>query len=155
MTLNFEFDETAGISSHHIDDETSMLKFGEHLSNRIQSGSIVYLVGELGSGKTTLVRGILLGLGCRENVVSPTYTLIEPYATAKYDVYHLDLYRLNNEDDIENLGLRDLLDGLAVCLIEWPDKFPSCLPSPTITIRIGILQQGREIVIHANPIDGQ
>ncbi|MCY4150553.1 MAG: tRNA (adenosine(37)-N6)-threonylcarbamoyltransferase complex ATPase subunit type 1 TsaE [Gammaproteobacteria bacterium] len=131
--------------SHRIDDESSMLAFGEALSGKIEPGEVVYLIGELGAGKTTLARGILSGLGYQENVVSPTYTLIEPYAASDHDIYHLDLYRLNSEDEIENLGLRDLLDGNAVCLIEWPDKFTTSLPSPSLTIHIEVFSQGRSI----------
>jgi len=133
--------------SHRIDDESSMLEFGETLSDKIVPGEVVYLIGELGAGKTTLARGILSGLGCRDNVVSPTYTLIEPYATCRHDVYHLDLYRLNRQGDIENLGLRDLLDGHAVCLIEWPEKFAGNLPEPSLTIRIRIFERGRKIFL--------
>lgn len=141
------------MSSHFIPDESSMLKFGEKLSSRIESGSIVFLVGELGSGKTTLVRGILSGLGYDRAVVSPTYTLIEPYPGREFDVYHLDLYRLNRGDELENLGFRDLLDGHAACLIEWPEKGEANLPSPSMTIRIRILEPGREVEI--DPGTGQ
>ncbi|MCY4275505.1 MAG: tRNA (adenosine(37)-N6)-threonylcarbamoyltransferase complex ATPase subunit type 1 TsaE [Gammaproteobacteria bacterium] len=137
--------------SHRIDNESSMLKFGETISEKIEPGEVVYLIGELGSGKTTLVRGILTGLGYQKNVVSPTYTLVEPYKTSKYDIYHLDLYRLNTHDEIENLGLRDFLDGHAVCLIEWPDKFEKNLPNPSLTIRIRVLGQIREISLNPSP----
>lgn len=150
--LNFEPLEQAGAAAYRIDDESAMVRFGEALSDRIKPGSVIYLIGELGAGKTTLARGILSGMGCHGNVVSPTYTLIEPYATSKHDIYHLDLYRLDSNEEIENLGLRDLLDGQAVCLIEWPDKFRTCLPAPSITIRIDILNQGREILIESGLI---
>ncbi len=138
--------------SHRVDNEFAMLKFGEMLSEKIEPGEVVYLIGELGAGKTTLVRGILTGLGYQKNVVSPTYTLVEPYKTPDYDIYHLDLYRLNAEQEIENLGLRDFLDGHAVFLIEWPEKFAKNLPSPSLTICIRILGQTREISLDSDRI---
>lgn len=122
-----------------------MLEFGAALSDKIAPGEVVYLIGDLGAGKTTLVRGMLSGLGYQNRVVSPTYTLIEPYTTYNYEIYHIDLYRLKKEDEVENLGLRDLLDGHAVCLIEWPDRFADNLPHPSLTIRIEVSGQGRAI----------
>ncbi len=141
--------------SHRIDGESSMLEFGEALSDKIEPGEVIYLIGELGTGKTTLVRGILSGLGYQKNVVSPTYTLIEPYTVSNYNIYHLDLYRLNSESEIENLGLRDLLDGHAICFIEWPDKFTVHLPPPSLTIRVRVLGRGRAISLDPDPVSVQ
>ena len=90
---------------------------------------IVYLKGDLGAGKTTLVRGFLRGLGYKGTVKSPTYTLIEPYRIAGKSICHLDLYRLADAEELEYLGVRDLLQEETVLLIEWPERGEGVLPS--------------------------
>lgn len=121
---------------------------------------IVALEGDLGAGKTTLVRGILRAYGITGPVRSPTYTLIEPYETARRPLYHLDLYRLVDPGEVEPLGLRDLLTGgpgdagaaeglarenaPAVLLIEWPSRAAGAIPSPDVWIDIAYPPEGTE-----------
>src|SRR6056297_3323471 len=93
---------------------------------------VLHLAGPLGAGKTTLVRGLLRGLGHRGAVRSPTYTLIEPYDELTPRVYHLDLYRLGDPEELDYLGLRDLLTGDTLLLIEWPERGLGVLPTPDL-----------------------
>ena len=105
---------------------------------------IVALEGELGAGKTTLVGGILRAYGITGPVRSPTYTLIEPYEAASRPLYHLDLYRLAHPDEVEPLGIRDLLTGRAVLLIEWPSRAAGALPAADLRIDIGYPATGTD-----------
>jgi tRNA threonylcarbamoyladenosine biosynthesis protein TsaE len=95
---------------------------------------VIGIEGELGAGKTTLVKGLLNELGITGAVRSPTYTLIEPYEAAGLHIYHLDLYRLAEPREVEALGLRDLLHPAAVLLIEWPSRAAGVLPAADLTI---------------------
>ncbi|HEU4600342.1 MAG TPA: tRNA (adenosine(37)-N6)-threonylcarbamoyltransferase complex ATPase subunit type 1 TsaE [Steroidobacteraceae bacterium] len=98
---------------------------------------VIYLEGELGAGKTTLVAGLLATLGFKGPVRSPTYTLVEPYELqAGRALNHIDLYRLAAPDEVEPLGLRDLLRQTGILLIEWPSKGAGQLPSPDLTIKL-------------------
>jgi tRNA threonylcarbamoyladenosine biosynthesis protein TsaE len=97
---------------------------------------VIGIEGELGAGKTTLVGGILAGVGIDGAIRSPTYTLIEPYEAAGLRLYHIDLYRLSGAREVEALGIRDLLDECAVLLIEWPSRAASALPSEDLSVSI-------------------
>lgn len=109
--------------------------------------AIVYLDGDLGTGKTTLVRGLLRAMGHTGKVRSPTYTLVEPYQLDAGTVYHLDLYRLGHAEELEFLGLRDLLSGSALLLVEWPERGAGILPRAdlAIHIRYADAEDGREV----------
>jgi tRNA threonylcarbamoyladenosine biosynthesis protein TsaE len=110
----------------------------------------MYLHGNLGAGKTTLVRGILQALGYRDRVKSPTYTLVEPYHIAGLDLRHFDLYRMHDEHEWESAGFRDEFDGHNIFLIEWPEKAAGLVPPADIEINLEILPQGRNAEIRAN-----
>jgi tRNA threonylcarbamoyladenosine biosynthesis protein TsaE len=97
---------------------------------------VIGIEGELGAGKTTLVGGILAGVGIAGAIRSPTYTLIEPYEAAGLQLYHIDLYRLSGAREVEALGLRDLLDERAVLLIEWPSRAAGALPTEDLSVSI-------------------
>lgn len=110
----------------------------------------VFLEGELGAGKTTLVGGIAAAVGIVGPARSPTYTLIEPYEIGDHQLYHVDLYRLTDPDEIEPLGLRDLLAPGAILLIEWPSRAAERLPSPDLVLSIEYAQPseaGRLVVV--------
>lgn len=106
---------------------------------------IVYLQGELGAGKTTFARGVLAGLGHVGRVPSPTYTLIEPYELAGRRIYHIDLYRLRDPREVDDLGVPELLEGAFCALIEWPDHGTGHLPAPDLVIRLDFAPEGRRL----------
>ncbi|GMW05696.1 MAG: tRNA (adenosine(37)-N6)-threonylcarbamoyltransferase complex ATPase subunit type 1 TsaE [Gammaproteobacteria bacterium] len=122
---------------------------------------IVFLEGDLGAGKTTLVRGFLRALGHRGRVPSPTYTLIEPYEVAGFRVCHIDLYRIRAPAEVDGLGLADQLGPGSVALIEWPERGAGELPLADIRLcleiaadgrllqRLGTSEIGRSVLAHA------
>ena len=110
---------------------------------------LIGLHGDLGSGKTTWTRAMLRGLGYTGRVPSPTYTLIEHYALDGLRVAHLDLYRLADEQEIENLGIRDTLDGLDWLLVEWPERAPALAAACDLTLHFEIAGESvRDIALH-------
>lgn len=104
---------------------------------------VVFLQGELGAGKTTLVRGLLRELGVAGTVRSPSYTLLEGYEPKAGRVLHLDLYRLAGGADVASLGLRDELDAGVLLLIEWPERAAGALPPPDLRITLSLAAVGR------------
>lgn len=121
----------------------AMARLGGRLARAAGSGgAIIFLQGELGAGKTTLVRGFLAALGHEGAVRSPTYTLVEGYAPAGRIVNHLDLYRLATPEALEDIGIRDLLDPDALMLIEWPEMGEGMLPPADVTVRLEIAADG-------------
>ena len=115
--------------------EEETRRLGERLGKALGPGDVVGLIGDLGAGKTVLAQGIVAGLGGREDAVSPSFTLVNVYE-APLPVYHLDFYRLGREEDAESLGLRDLLDGRGVVLVEWADRVPSSLPADRLEVTL-------------------
>lgn len=131
-------------------DEGATLALAQRLASCLEPGMVVYLRGDLGAGKTTLVRGILAALGHKGRVKSPTYTLVEPYQAGELDLRHFDLYRLRDEEEWESAGFRDEFDGHNVFLIEWPEKAQGLIPQADMEIDLAILDVGREAKILAN-----
>lgn len=136
------------------EDETAMLALGTALAATLVPASVVYLVGELGMGKTTLARGILRALGHRGTVKSPTYTLVEPYELAEGCVYHFDLYRLGDPEELEFMGIRDYFDGSALVLVEWPECGAGFLPPADLVVTIGPAGNGRRLDLVAESSRG-
>ena len=122
--------------THRLNSEADTLAFGKVLADRFKNGGVVYLHGDLGVGKTTLVRGILRAFGYQGRVKSPSYGLIESYEFDDLSVHHLDLYRLGDGEEITYLGLEDLFNGPTLLLIEWAEKGQGYLPPASHSIQI-------------------
>ncbi len=132
--------------------ETAMEEFGRWLALTFNPPLLIHLVGGLGAGKTTLSRGILRGKGHSGSVKSPTYTLVEPYALTDCTVYHFDLYRLSDPDELEWLGIREYFTQNSICLVEWPQNGLGVLPDPDIKLTIEKSESCRRILLeYFNP----
>ncbi len=130
--------------------EAAQLALGTRLARALGVPSlVVHLAGDLGAGKTTFVRGYLCGLGHRGAVPSPTFTLVEPYELEQGTVHHLDLYRLADPEELEYLGIRDLLDGRSLLFVEWPERGEGWLPPADLQVEIRHLEAGRRLRFRA------
>jgi tRNA threonylcarbamoyladenosine biosynthesis protein TsaE len=132
-------------------DEVATAKLGEQLVRSLgdrPAGWLVLLEGELGAGKSTLARAMIRTLGHEGPVPSPTYTLVEPYEFDGFSVYHIDLYRIADEEELEFLGFSDLADGLR--LIEWPERAPALLADADLVIHLAYAGAGRSATLSAH-----
>ncbi len=130
-------------------DDMAMRALGARLAGACLPGAIIYLVGELGAGKSTLARGFLRALGHEGSVRSPTYTLVEPYELPAGQIYHLDLYRLADPEELEFLGLRDWLTDNAILLVEWPQRGAGVLPAADVIVTIAYDGTARHVNVMA------
>ncbi len=119
-------------------DEAATMALGAALAADIERlpGTVIYLSGDLGAGKTTLTRGFLRALGFAGRVKSPTYTLVELYVISKLNLYHFDFYRFSDPDEWQEAGFRDLFNQTNICLVEWPEKAGELLPLPDLHITL-------------------
>ena len=139
---------TEEVITHSAEETTS---FGRQFAARLKAPIVVLLSGELGSGKTTLTKGIVSGLGAadEEEVTSPTFTLVHVYGQsdrserAASKVYHVDLYRIENFHDFETLGMEDVFEMPGVLIVEWAERFPLRSPWPQIRVRLEHLEGDR------------
>ncbi|MEE8212452.1 MAG: tRNA (adenosine(37)-N6)-threonylcarbamoyltransferase complex ATPase subunit type 1 TsaE [Acidiferrobacterales bacterium] len=126
-----------------------MEALGARLARGIDKIHLLYLHGALGTGKTTLVRGILRALGHVGLVKSPTFTLVEPYSFDGLIVYHIDLYRVSDPEELEFLGFRDYLESESVCLVEWAERGVEKLPSPDLDVTIQNVDDTRTVELES------
>jgi len=124
----------------------AMQKLGAKLAKVCKPGDVVYLIGDLGAGKTTLVRGFLRQLGVTDHVRSPTFTLVEPYPVDFGTVYHFDLYRLADAEEFYYIGGSDYFTSQSICLLEWPERATGFIPKANMICRIDFNQGGGRIV---------
>jgi len=130
------------VTSYPLSNEAATLALGAKIGSVLRRGDCVALRGELGAGKTSLVRGFVQAVLGQVDVPSPTYTLIQTYDLPNYELWHCDLYRLETPEDAYELGLMDaMLD--AVCILEWPDKLGDLLPDNALEITIEFDGEGR------------
>ena len=135
-----------------VKSEQEMIEFGVKLSDKVKgyakkSHFTVYLKGSLGAGKTTLAKGFLKGFGYERLVKSPTYTLVEPYDLDNIKIYHFDLYRIDNPEELEYIGIHDYFSDNAISLIEWPEYGKGMLPPSDLMCEIEIFDDEREICV--------
>lgn len=128
--------------------------FGRVLAQHPQAATL-YFNGDLGAGKTTLCRGILRAFGHRGAVKSPTYTLVEPYEFGERTLYHFDLYRLGNAEELEYMGIRDYTTGAAICLFEWSERGTGFIPKADWVIDVNTDGAGRKVTVTAQSPVGE
>ena len=140
----------------HWPDENATQAFAQHLAGQaLLRNAFVSLQGELGAGKTTLVRHLLRALGVQGRVKSPSYAVVEPYSLPDLDIWHFDFYRFSDPREWEDAGFRDLFASPGLKLAEWPDKAAGVLPLPDLEIRLVVhLDQGRSAGVHAQSATG-
>lgn len=130
-------------------DEAATVESGRQLGEAVghYGGAVVFLLGDLGAGKTTLTRGVLQAFGYSGAVKSPTYTLVEPYELGQQVLYHFDLYRLGDPEELEYMGIRDYFESGNTCLIEWPGRGRGFLPEADIEVELSVAKQPESVEI--------
>ena len=119
-----------------IKNEKETEKFGRELGANAKAGTVIALIGDLGTGKTTLTKYIVAGLGVTEQVTSPTFTIIKEYRTGRIPLFHFDVYRIGDIDEMYELGYEEYFFGDGICVIEWADLIEEIIPEDALTIRI-------------------
>jgi tRNA threonylcarbamoyladenosine biosynthesis protein TsaE len=130
-------------------DAAATTRLGEALARGVAPGRVLHLTGDLGTGKTTLVRGLLRALGVQGAVKSPTYTWVEPYELSRLDLYHFDFYRFADRTEWLTSGLREYFRPDAFCIVEWPEKAGSLLPPPDLAVALSYDGESRQARIDA------
>lgn len=138
-------------------DEAATLALGARLAAALLRAGrgVVYLHGDLGAGKTTLARGLLRAAGASGTLRSPTYTLMEPYTVGSQAFLHLDLYRLADPEEVEQLGLRDFPPESTIWLVEWPQRGAGHLPAPDLEVHLATVGEGRVAELDLHPTGGR
>ena len=133
----------------HIANEKDTEKLGENIGQKVQPGTVIALIGDLGTGKTTLTKSIARGLGVTETVTSPTFNIIREYRSGRLPLYHFDVYRIGDPDEMFELGYEEYFYGDGVCVVEWADIIEELLPEDAVVITIdrGASDEEREYEI--------
>ena len=121
----------------HIANEKETEKLGERIGQAAKPGMVIALIGDLGTGKTTLTKSIARGLGVTETVTSPTFNIIREYKSGRIPLYHFDVYRIADPDEMFELGYEEYFYGDGICVVEWADIIEELLPEDAVIIRIG------------------
>lgn len=135
--------------------EEETMQVAKELAAAIDEGVIIFLEGQLGAGKTTFTRGFLRGLGFQDKVKSPTYTIVEPYDVSGKKIFHFDFYRVKDSQELDEIGIQDYFSPTFICLVEWPEKGVSRLPTPDLICHIEFKQDGRDLKIEARSERGK
>ena len=131
-------------------DEAATLSLGERLAPGIGPGRVLHLRGDLGSGKTTVARGLLRALGQTGRIKSPTYTLVELYPLSSLNLYHFDLYRFKDRTEWLNSGFREYFNAGSACVVEWPERAGDLLSLPDLELRLEFEGAGRRAFLQAH-----
>ncbi|MBU3068341.1 tRNA (adenosine(37)-N6)-threonylcarbamoyltransferase complex ATPase subunit type 1 TsaE [Aestuariicella sp. G3-2] len=140
---------------HFLVDEAATVAAGLAVGQAARSGAVIFLQGDLGAGKTTFSRGVLRSFGHSGAVKSPTYTLVEPYEFGEQQVYHFDLYRLGDPEELEYMGIRDYFTDQSLCLVEWPSRGEGFLPAADVVVTLQVEAPGRRITIEPHTERGK
>ena len=136
-------------------DEAATLRLGEACAAGARPGLALYLRGELGAGKTTLVRGLLRGLGYQGRVKSPTYTLVEPYVDLRLNLYHFDFYRFKDRSEWLSSGFREHFNPESLCIVEWPERAGDLIAPPDLEIELRYAGEARRAALEARSPAGE
>jgi len=136
-------------------DEEATLQLGAQLAACLSESILIYLSGDLGAGKTTLTRAMLRALGISDHIKSPTFSMVECYERDKQPLYHIDLYRLTNPEELEYLGLQDLMGTNAIIMIEWPERAGDYLPKADVHCYLSFHKEGRLLKMEPNSDQGK
>lgn len=139
----------------NLENEQATVAIGQLIAQRLTPPLTIFLTGDLGAGKTTLSRGIIQSLGHKGAVKSPTYTLVEPYEFDGFDVFHFDLYRVADPEELEFMGIRDYFNETSICLVEWPEHGQGMLLDADLHLHLRYKNNQREIEINALSASGQ
>jgi tRNA threonylcarbamoyladenosine biosynthesis protein TsaE len=139
----------------NLPDARATERLGAALAAGVAPGRVLHLRGELGSGKTTLVRGLLHELGYPGRVKSPTYTLVEPYELSSLHFYHFDFYRLRNVQEWLSSGFREYFNPDSACVVEWPERAGAALPPPDVEVHLEYAGEGRRAHLRAFTPSGE
>jgi tRNA threonylcarbamoyladenosine biosynthesis protein TsaE len=151
--MDFDVHQTGSVRVF-LPEEHATLELGARLARALQPGLKIYLRGELGAGKTTLVRGLLRAMGYAGAVRSPTYALVEVYGFSSLYLHHFDFYRLKDPTEWDDAGFRDIFGGNSVCLVEWPEKVGDVLPRADVEIVLEHEDSGRTAHLYAHTETG-
>jgi tRNA threonylcarbamoyladenosine biosynthesis protein TsaE len=139
----------------HLADEAATRALGARLAACLQPGMSVHLSGDLGTGKTTLARGLVQALGFAGKVKSPSYTLVEPYEDSRLSLYHFDLFRFRDPEEWRDAGFSECFNERSICLVEWPERAARLLPPADLRVRlVAPPTGGRDATIDANTAPG-
>lgn len=139
----------------HLPGEAATRALGARLARVLEPGLALYLHGELGSGKTTLARGLIQGLGFEGRVKSPTYALVELYTVSRLNLYHFDFYRFKDPKEWRDAGFNEYFNDASICLVEWPEKAAGLLPAADLDITLEFAGDGRDLSIRAGTESGK
>lgn len=138
-----------------LNSESDTIQLGKFLGNTAKPGAVVFLQGELGSGKTTFVRGFLRGMGFHGKVKSPTFTLVEEYDLEMGTLYHFDLYRIDKASALSDMGIREYFSPETIVILEWPEYGEGYLPRADLLLEFKYLDHGRDLLLQANTSFGK
>ncbi len=136
-------------------DEGATRRLGAALAAGIAAGRVIFLRGDLGTGKTTLVQGLLRALGFAGRVKSPTYSLVELYKLSRLNLYHFDFYRFEDRSEWIDSGFRDYFSQDSACVVEWPERVAGMLAPPDLELRLEIFGAGRQAYLAAQTAAGR